>query len=237
MNKPINYTKNSRVVISLGGSIIVPDEIDYEFLLNFREFIVTKISEGMKFLIVCGGGKTGMRYIEAAKKVVSVANDDLDWLGIHSTRLNAHLLRTIFKDISYPIIITHHDEKFDVEEPLVIAGGSKPGWSTDFVAASLAVNNGYKDVINMSNIDMVYTTDPNGVDGANAKPLEKTTWTDLQKMVGTKWTPNLSGPFDPIATKLGGENDLRLVVINGRNMSNLKKLFSEQEFTGTFVTS
>ena len=107
--------QNGRVVISLGGSIIVPNEIDYKFLAEFKSFIEKQVNVGVKFLIICGGGATGKRYIEAAKHIVDVTNEDLDWLGIHTTRLNAHLMRTIFKEIAYPIIITHHDEKFDVD--------------------------------------------------------------------------------------------------------------------------
>ena len=236
MVQPQILEKNSRIVISLGGSIIVPNEIDYVFLLKFKNFIEKKVSEGFTFLIICGGGATGRRYIDAAKHIVDVTNDDLDWLGIHSTRLNAHLLRTIFKEIAFPIIITHHDERFVVNEAVVIAGGSRPGWSTDYVSASLAVGNGFTDMINLSNIDVVYDKDPNAEGGQDAKPLEYLTWTRLQQMVGEKWTPNLSSPFDPIATKLCLENNLKLFIANGRNIENLEKMFAGQEFVGTLIS-
>jgi uridylate kinase len=229
--------KNGRVVISLGGSIIVPNEIDYKFLSQFKSFIEKQVNAGVKFLIICGGGATGKRYIEAAKQVVDVTNEDLDWLGIHTTRLNAHLLRTIFKDIAYPIIVTHHDEKFNVNESVVVAGGSKPGWSTDYVSASLAVGNGLTDIINLSNIDLVYDKDPNVEGGQDAKPLENLSWSTLQQMVGDKWTPNLSSPFDPIATKLCLDNNLKLIIANGRNIENLENMFSGKPFVGTQISN
>ena len=229
--------QNGRVVISLGGSIIVPNEIDYKFLAEFKIFIEKKVTEGVKFLIICGGGATGKRYIDSARRIVDVTNEDLDWLGIHATRLNAHLLRTIFKDIAFPIIITHHDERFDVNEAIVVAGGSRPGWSTDYVSASLAVGNGLTDIINLSNIDQVYDKDPNEEGGENAKALEQITWTKLQQMVGDKWTPNLSSPFDPIATKLCLDNNLKLFIVNGQNIENLEKMFAGEEFIGTIISN
>lgn len=229
--------KNGRVVISLGGSIIVPNEIDYNFLTQFKTFIENRVTEGMKFLIICGGGSTGKRYIEAAKQIVDVTPEDLDWLGIHTTRLNAHLLRTIFKQIAFPIIITHHDEKFEVNESVVVAGGSKPGWSTDYVSASLAVGNGLTDIVNLSNIDMVYDKDPNAIGNQDAKALENLKWSQLQQMVGDKWTPNLSSPFDPIATKLCFENNLKLFIANGRNIQNLENMFAGREFVGTLISN
>ncbi|MDA1338032.1 MAG: UMP kinase [bacterium] len=229
--------QNGRVVISLGGSIIVPNEIDYKFLAEFKSFIEKQVNVGVKFLIICGGGATGKRYIEAAKHVVDVSDEDLDWLGIHTTRLNAHLLRTIFKEIAFPIIITHHDERFDVNEAVVVAAGSKPGWSTDYVSASLAVGNGLTDIINLSNIDLVYDKDPSIKGNEDAKPLETLKWTQLQQMVGDIWTPNLSSPFDPIATKLCFENNLKLIIANGRNIENLENMFSGKPFVGTQISN
>jgi len=237
MIKSQTLGQNGRVVISLGGSIIVPNEIDFQFIKEFKLFIEDRVKEGMKFLIICGGGATGKRYIDAANKIVEVSKEDLDWLGIHTTRLNAHLLRTVFKQIAYPVIITHHNEKFEVDEPVVVAGGSKPGWSTDYVSASLAVENGLTDIINLSNIDCVFNKDPNLVDGQDAVPLENITWSELQKMVGDTWTPNLSAPFDPIATKLSLENNLKLIITNGKNIKNLEKMFSGQDFIGTLVSN
>ena len=230
-----NLGKKGRVVISLGGSIIVPDEIDFSFLAQFKDFIEKHVVFGFKFLIVCGGGATGKRYIEAAKHIVHVSSEDLDWLGIHSTRLNAHLLRTIFKPIAFPVIITHHEEKFKVDEPIVVAGGSKPGWSTDYVATRLAIGNGLTDIINLSNIDLVYDKDPNMY--PSARPLENLSWNKLQEMVGNRWIPNLSSPFDPVATKLGLENNLKLIIANGRNIENLEKMFSGQPFVGTLISN
>ena len=93
------------VVISLGGSIIVPDRIQVAFLKKFKEFILKFLKKDYKFIIVTGGGSTARNYIKAADRVTKINDEDKDWLGIHATRLNAHLLRTIFKKQAYPVVL------------------------------------------------------------------------------------------------------------------------------------
>lgn len=70
--------------------------------------------------------------------------EDVDWMGIHATRLNGHLLRTIFRDIAYPEMITNPDEIVDVPQDtmLIIAAGYRPGASTDLRAVQIATHCG-----------------------------------------------------------------------------------------------
>src|SRR3989338_6735138 len=89
--------KRETVIISLGGSIIVPDKIDTGFIENFKKLILKHLRLGKRFFIVTGGGQTARIYQQGAKQVGRLTADDLDWLGIHASRLNGHLLRTIFK--------------------------------------------------------------------------------------------------------------------------------------------
>ena len=112
------------IVLSLGGSLIVPKEgIDTQFLTNFNHFIRQQIAEHKRrFFIICGGGYTTRHYQKAAQEVIGhhMQDEDKDWLGIHSTRLNAHLIRTIFREIAYPRIIKHYDQNYDVgDEPVI----------------------------------------------------------------------------------------------------------------------
>ncbi|MEK6845760.1 MAG: UMP kinase, partial [Nanoarchaeota archaeon] len=105
--------KSKPIIISLGGSLVIPNGgMDIQFLSDFNTFIRAKITEGFRFFIVVGGGATARHYIDEAKKVVGNITDwDLDFLGIHATRLNAHLLRTIFQDIAHPRIIANYEKK------------------------------------------------------------------------------------------------------------------------------
>ncbi|MCH8004150.1 MAG: hypothetical protein IH934_05990 [Nanoarchaeota archaeon] len=89
--------KEDLIAISVGGSLIVPDEINTSWLKDFKTLIENYIDLGKKFIIICGGGKTCRKYQQAAKTLGEVSKDDLDWIGIHATRINAHLFRTIFE--------------------------------------------------------------------------------------------------------------------------------------------
>lgn len=46
------------IIISLGGSLIVPDQIDTNFLKDFKTLVLSNVAKGKKFVIITGGGKT-----------------------------------------------------------------------------------------------------------------------------------------------------------------------------------
>src|SRR3989338_5346982 len=123
-----------RVIISLGGSLVVPNGgINIDFLKKFNGFIRAELSRKTtgQFFIVVGGGSTARHYRDAGRSVIGheLTAEDLDWLGIHATRLNAHLLRTIFRDLAHPNIIKHYEVIRKPSKPIIIASGWKPGWS------------------------------------------------------------------------------------------------------------
>ncbi len=227
------------IVLSFGGSLIVPNGgIDTQFLKGFSTFIRKQIAEkNRRFFIICGGGATARNYIDAGSKVVgdSISNEDKDWLGIHSTRLNAHLLRTIFQDIAYPRIFKHYDQEYDIQdEPVVVCSGWKPGWSTDYCAVLIAEQQSAKTILNLSNIDKVYDKDPRRF--KDARPIEKTTWDHFETLVGDKWVPGLNAPFDPVATQRAKQLELTVFILNGRNISNLEAAIDGRRFIGTVIT-
>jgi len=226
--------KDDCVIISLGGSLIVPaGGIDWKFLKKFRKLILNQIKQGKKIYLIAGGGDTCRRYNQAAQKVVKIAPEDLDWLGIHSSRLNAHLIRTIFRDVAHPEIIKNPTIHMPTEEKLVVGGGWKPGWSTDYVATMIAQEYEIKTVINLSNIDYAYRQDPKK--DKKAQPIKETDWTSFRKIVGNKWKPGLNAPFDPIASKKAQQLNLEVIIANGKNLANLKKILNKQNFKGTVI--
>ena len=155
-------------------------------------------------------------------------------MGIHATRLNAHLIRTIFQDIAHPRIIQNYERKIaNLTQPLVVASGWKPGRSTDYDAVLLARDYGSQVIINMSNISQVYDKDPNKYN--DARPINKISWEDFEKLVGTTWSPGSNLPFDPIATKLAKKLNLTVYVI-GKDLINLDKLLNKQNFLGTVIS-
>jgi len=229
-------TKQKIIIISVGGSLIIPNGgIDTKFLAKFNSFIRKEVKKGKRFLLVVGGGNIMRHYRDAATTVIKdVTNEDLDWLAIHVTRTNAHLLRTIFHDIAHPRIIENYEHKLkNWTEPIAIGAGWKPGWSTDYDAVILARDYGVKFIINLSNIDWVYDKDPNKY--KDAKKIEEITWAEMEKIVGNKWKPGLNSPFDPLATKLAKKLKLVVAVANGKNFNNINEIINGGKFKGTVI--
>ena len=224
------------IVISVGGSLIVPDAIDTHFLSSLRDFIETQTTtNGRRFILIAGGGKTARRYADAAKEVAPLENEDLDWLGIHATRLNAHLVRTVFRDLAYPMIVTNPDEILDIPKTakLVIAAGYRPGSSTDLRAIQIAERVGSKKVINLSNIDYVYTADPRT--DSDAQKLEDVSWADFRALIPSEWDPGLNSPFDPVAAKAAEAAHIEVAAINGSKLLSLQNYLEGKPFTGTRI--
>jgi len=231
--------KNDIIVISLGGSLIVPKRIDWKFLKKFRELIVSEIKKGKRFAIITGGGYAAREYAQAAGKVTKLTREDLDWLGIHTTRLNAHLIKTIFRQYANPRINKNPRTKedltthFDNGEGIMVAAGWKPGWSTDYVATIIAERLGAKKLINLSNIKYACDKDPKKY--PDAKIIKEINWKNFRRIVGNRWDPGLNMPFDPVASKLAQENKLEVIIAEGKNLNNLKNILEERKFVGTVI--
>jgi uridylate kinase len=224
------------IVMSVGGSLIVPDQIDSSFLIALKTFVEREISAGRRFIIIAGGGKTARRYQEAAGEVTSLTNEDLDWMGIHATRLNGHLLRTIFRDVAHSEMITNPDDirKVPETDQVVIAAGYRPGSSTDLRAVQIAHKVSAHKVINLSNIDYVYSDDPRT--NADAIKLENISWQEFRELIPTDWDPGMSAPFDPIAAKEADEHNIEVAVINGNKPEELTKYLNGETFVGTKIS-
>ncbi|MEX0621800.1 MAG: UMP kinase [Candidatus Woykebacteria bacterium] len=221
-------------VISLGGSLIVPNGgPDPQFLKAFRKTILKFTGDGRRFLIVAGGGMTTRSYQQAAKKIIDLPDEDVDWLGIHVTHLNGHLLRTVFRDKAHLKVLTHYNEKADIPEPITIAAGWKPGHSTDYDTVMFAALYGSDTVVNLSNVPFVYDKDPN--ENKDAKPLREISWGDFRKIVGETWIPGDNLPFDPIASKKAQEANLKVVIMDGHNLQNFENFLQGKDFEGTVI--
>lgn len=220
------------LVISLGGSIIVPGEIDKVFLKKLRE-IILRLRQ-TRFMIICGGGKVCRNYQNAAKEIADVSKDDLDWIGISATWLNAELVRSIFGEEAHRKVIHNPDEEIDGSNRVVIGAGVEPGSSTDLRAVQLAKRFGAVRVINMSNIDYVYSADPKK--DPNAERLTEIAWSEFRELVGNEWDPGLNMPFDPIASREAEALGLEVIII-GNDISNLEKLLRGEAFKGTTIST
>ncbi|MEK7564244.1 MAG: UMP kinase [Patescibacteria group bacterium] len=222
------------IIISLGGSLIVPEDIDVSFLKDFKSLILEQVSKGKKFAIVTGGGRTCRKYQNAAKEITETTTEDLDWIGISTCNLNAELLRVVFNKDAHDKVILDLSQNFFLESPIVIGGALEPGHSSDMDAMLAAKNLGAKKIINLSNIDYAYDKDPNKF--PDAKKLEKVSWAEYRTFIPEKWIAGLSTPFDPIASKMAEAEGIEVIIMNGKNIPNLAKCLNGEEFMGTVIS-
>ncbi|OGY45393.1 MAG: hypothetical protein A2744_04280 [Candidatus Buchananbacteria bacterium RIFCSPHIGHO2_01_FULL_44_11] len=222
------------IVMSLGGSLIAPEDLDVNFLKKFRQVILDYIKNGNKVVIITGGGNTSRHHQIAARTVnAKVSSRDLDWVGIASTRLNAELVSAIFGDYAYESILGDPAKSVKTSRRVIVGAGYLPGSSSDKDAVLAAKAFGAKTVINLSNITYVYDKDPKKF--KDAKPQKQMGWPAFRKIVGNVWVPGAHVPFDPIASKLAQKWRMELVVLNGSNLVNLKKFLAGKKFVGTVI--
>ena len=227
-------SQKTPIIISLGGSLIIPEEIDVDFLKSFKTLIEEKIKAGDRFVLICGGGKLCRKYQEVAGSLNTLSQDDLDWLGIASTKLNAELVKHVFAPLTEESVVSDPFAETNFTKPILIASGWKPGWSTDYDAICLAEKFGAKKVINLSNIDFVYDKDPRT--NPDAQKIEKISWADFREIIPKEWGAGLSSPFDPVASKKAEELGIEVSILNGKKTEELRKCIEGGEFEGTKIS-
>jgi uridylate kinase len=223
-------------VLSLGGSIIVPNEVDTQFLTAFRNAAAAylKSDTARKLVIVTGGGAPARRYQKAYRDIVPEYTPELqDWIGIAATHLNGTLLRALFAPWCSGSLVTDPTAEISFPGQVLIAAGWKPGFSTDNDAVVLAERFEADRVVNLSNIAKVYSDDPKI--NPDAVPLDHIGWNAFRKMVGSEWTPGKNVPFDPIAAKRASELGLEVITAEGRNIANTVNILERNKFEGTTI--
>lgn len=227
-------------VLSVGGSIIAPDGVNSVFLSGFLAKIKEYLSDNPedKLIFVCGGGAPARVYQQAYRAVVTdSAEQDAnaqDWIGIKATHINAELVKAIFgKLCTDPVVTNPTADDVSFTGRILVAGGWKPGFSTDTDAVYLAKRFGAQTIINLSNIAKVYSDDPRK--NPDAKPIDSISWADFRKMVGDEWVPGKNAPFDPIASKLAQQAGIKVICADGRNTDNTVAILTDAPFVGTVI--
>ena len=226
-------------VLSVGGSIVVPGEPDTEFLTAFIGMVKDWLKEEStrKLILVVGGGAPARVYQNAYKKITAedsnATSDQADWIGIMATRLNAQLLKASFGSLCPQDVVYDPTAIEEFSGRILVAAGWKPGFSTDNDAVLRAERFAAKTVVNLSNIEKVYTDDPRT--NPDAKPLDTISWDDFRKMVGDEWTPGKNCPFDPIASKRAASNGISVICAGGKNIENIRNILDDKDFIGTKI--
>ncbi len=222
------------IVISLGGSILIP-------LLEknkIKEYIpvLSEIAAQHRLFVVVGGGGEARRYITVARDL-GIDEGTSDELGILITRLNANLLIAALGERAYPKVAESHAEakKFAESGKIVVMGGITPGQTTDAVAAVLAERVGASVFINVTSVDGIYSADPKK--DKKARRFETLTPKQLLAIVGgTALTAGSNTVLDIVAARVVERSHIPLVVLDGRDPKNLSRAILSGEFHGTVVS-
>jgi uridylate kinase len=224
-------------VISLGGSIVAPDKVDEGYLKSLLSLVNRLLSEDDKrrFIFVVGGGGPARSWQGAYRNILpEYSDEEADWIGIMATRLNAQLIKALMGPWCRAPVVTDPSQVGPLTGRVLVAAGWKPGFSSDYDAVVLAERFQAPMVINLSNIERVYTDDPRK--NPEAAPIDSISWKDFRAMVGEEWTPGKNVPFDPVASRHAAKIGLKVICAGGRDLPNLERILRGEQFLGTTIS-
>ncbi len=219
------------IIISLGGSLVVPENIDSIFLKAFKKMLLKYLNKN-RFFIFVGGGKIARNYQNTLMEF-GADSDERDLIGIETSRLNAKIVKQMFEGIAFSEVVNNPSKKLNTRKDIVVGAGWKPGWSTDYCSVIFAKNMGIKTIVNLSNVDYVYDNDPKKY--PSAKALKEINWKSFRKIVGNKWSPGLSMPFDPRASREAEVLKIKVAIINGKHLDRFEDFLNNKPFIGTTI--
>jgi len=221
-----------KAVIKLGG-FAFPNRPEKPLVREYVKLLTGLVSEH-HLVIVTGGGEVARAYIRAAREM-NVSESLCDQLGILASRLNAQLLADGLGEHAFPgIPVTIGELKhYYASGKIVTMGGLTPGHSTNAVAAIAAETIGAELLVNATDVDGVYSNDPEK--DKNAKKLEQVTVAELMAILSR--TEMIAGSYDlmdPLALRIIARSKLTAVVVDGRNPNNVS-LALKNERVGTRI--
>lgn len=216
------------IVISLGGSIVVKDKVNIQFLKKFKNLL---LKSKHKFFIITGGGSTARTYTNAAKKL-SLTEQEQDMLGIDATLINARLLSLILGKKAIFVTGSLKQVGRIPPEKIIVTGGFDPGVTTDYDSSVIAKQAKADMLINISDVKGIYDKDPDKY--KNAKLFKKLTYEQFFKLFKIKYKPGMNFVFEPKAMRICQKNKIK-VVFTSANLNNIKKILQGKKFVGTIV--
>ncbi|MDO8528416.1 MAG: UMP kinase [Nanoarchaeota archaeon] len=223
------------IVISLGGSLIIPDKVDTKFLKKFKKAIL-KNTKKHKFVIVCGGGSIARKYISSLREI-GINEKFQSFSGISATRMNARFMTHFFNmnpEYGIPHTIKLLD-KYAKRQDIIFCGALeyKPNQTSDATATEIAKH--FKTIfINLTNVPGVYTKNP--MEHRDAKFIPRMTWMELYRKTNkNKYKPGQHLILDQTATKTILKNKITTYVL-GKNMRNLNNFLNGRKFKGTIIS-
>jgi len=225
------------IVISLGGSLIIPDKIDINFLEKFKK-VLFKNQKKYRFVVVCGGGKTARNYINGMPYMEDTRKKEFfqSLLGISSTRLNARFMTYFFGEDANEGIPHDMEEVKNLlrKNTFVFCGALRYAEkeTSDSTAAKLA-RFFDSDFINLTNVQGLYEKNPKKFRWA--KFIPEISYKEFYKMAKKiKYKPGQHFILDKKAAKIIKKHKIPTYII-GSDMENLNNLLNKKHFVGTII--
>ncbi len=220
------------IVLSIGGSVLANEPLTPDPFQTLAEHLDNAHEDPLA--LVTGGGHAARSYIQTAREL-GLDETGLDEVGITLTRANAYLLIAAFGNDAYPRPAeTFHEAAHALRSyPRVCMGGTHPGHTTDAVGAMLAERTGAKRLIIVTNVDGVYTADPN--EDPKATRLDEVTHTELVRLAGDAREAGSTTIVDPLAAQILQRSNMPGAVVSGNDLDNLANAVNDEAFTGTRI--
>ncbi|MGE4275194.1 MAG: UMP kinase [Candidatus Methanomethylophilaceae archaeon] len=224
-----------KVVVSIGGSILIPDRDDSSYIRELSVLLRELVRE-QQIVVVCGGGKISRYYANTGRELGG-DTFQLDELGIMITRANAGLLRIALGELRVDELPVEAERAAELSEPgnVVVMGGTVPGHTTDAVSAMVARALGADRVVNATSVDAVYSEDPRV--NPEAERYTDMSIDQLAEIVYSEHGAGKSSVFDPLGIKIAKDNGINIVIVDGRDLVELGNAIRGEGFRGTLVRS
>ena len=227
-----------RIMLKLSGESLAGNKgtgIDFDKVLEICKEITEVTSKGIEVAIVVGGGNFWRgRSNQQMDRCTS------DYIGMLGTTMNALAIGDAFKQLGQEVRVQTGVEMRQIAEYYIKdrankhlnnkrvvvfgCGTGSPFFSTDTAAALRAAEIGADALLKATNVDGIYTKDPNKHE--DAKKIEEITYLEiLNKKLNV---------MDTTATSLCMDNNIPIIVFDINKKDNLKKIINGENI-GTIV--
>lgn len=231
-----------RIMLKLSGEALGGEKrqgIDHGVVGDIAKEISEVHGKGLQMAIVVGGGNI---YRGGAAAAAGMERTTGDHMGMLATVINALALQHALEHIGVPSRVQSAIHMAELCEPYIrrravrhlekgrvvifAAGTGNPYFTTDTAASLRAVEVGAECILKATNVDGVYSADPNK--HKDAEFIDELSYIEvLNRHLGV---------MDSTAISLCMENDLPIIVFNLRKAGNILRVVTGEK-VGTLVTA
>jgi uridylate kinase len=223
-----------RVVVSIGGSVLVP-EVEAGRVQAYADVVESLDAGGHTVGTVVGGGPTAREYITAGREL-GADEIELDEIGIAVTRLNARLLIAALDELAAPTPPEAYSTGLEAIQrgDVPVMGGTVAGQTTDAVSAAFAEYVDADLLVYATSVPGVYDADPE--EDPEATRYDELTAGDLVSLIADlEMDAGSNAPVDLLAAKIVQRSGTRTIVLDGSDPDAVERAIRTGEHDGTDV--